>query len=124
MILSDCPIDSTQLPGFYSKKLTETGISFFSTEVLANFEFPYDLDGRKLLVPAQNTATGRVVKQWLENKSINMSVLGEFDDLALLQAFSQEHDDLIYISPESYPYVHDFCETYCVLGDIDELKEE
>jgi LysR family transcriptional activator of nhaA len=53
-----------------------------------------------------------------------MSVLGEFDDLALLQAFSQEHDDLIYISPRSYQYVHDFCETHCVLGDIDELKEE
>ncbi|MCX9562350.1 transcriptional activator NhaR, partial [Vibrio cholerae] len=51
MILSDCPVDSSQSPGLFSKKLGESRMSFFSFGDVDFAPFPAVLQSKKLLVP-------------------------------------------------------------------------
>lgn len=124
MILSDCPIDSSKLPGIYSKKHREVSMSFYASKKMDLSSFPHSLNGAKLLIPTQNTALGRNIMHWLEVRSIDVEVLGEFDDLALLKAFAAEHGSCVYVAPSSYQYELDFCDTHQMIGTVNDLKEE
>ncbi len=96
MILSDCPVDSTQSPGLYSKKLGESSMSFFASSDIPDVKFPEILEKKKLLIPASRTAMGRKVIQWFDRQGLQPDVLGEFDDVALMKAFARYRDDVIF----------------------------
>lgn len=70
MILSDCPVDSSQHAGLLSKRLGGCGVSFFCKAPL-----PETLSrlsgGRKLLIPGRRTAMGRQLTQWFEQQGIS-----------------------------------------------------
>ena len=82
MILSDCPVDSSQHAGLLSKRLGGCGVSFFCKAPLPEKPFPACLEERKLLIPGRRTAMGRQLTQWFEQQGISPSILGEFDDAA------------------------------------------
>ena len=50
MILSDCPVDSSQSPGLFSKKLGEVNMSFFTFTPMTKQCFPNVLEKTKLLI--------------------------------------------------------------------------
>ncbi|PQJ66074.1 transcriptional activator NhaR [Photobacterium angustum] len=101
MILSDCPVDSTQSPGLYSKKLGESGMSFFCSDKLSESTFPACIEDYKLLVPSRRSAMGRKLHQWFDQQGITPNILGEFDDSALMKAFSS-YQQSMFIAPSSY----------------------
>ncbi|MEZ9793817.1 transcriptional activator NhaR, partial [Vibrio splendidus] len=102
MILSDCPVDSSQSPGLFSKKLGESGMSFFSSGKVEGVSFPAVLEQRKLLIPGSRTSMGRKVLQWFDRQGLKPDILGEFDDAALMKAFARYHDDAIFLAPTLY----------------------
>lgn len=58
MILSDCPVDSSQQEGLFSLKLGECGISFFCRQPAPDLPFPACLEQRKLLIPGRRSMLG------------------------------------------------------------------
>lgn len=124
MILSDCPVDSSQSPGLFSKKLGESCMSFFCSGNVDNVSFPAILEQRKLLIPGSRTAMGRKVLEWFDRQGIQPDILGEFDDVALMKAFARYHDDVIFLAPTLYSKEIQDDQSSQLLGHIDELKEE
>jgi len=124
MILSDCPIDSSQLPGLYSKKLGECSLSFFYSGHLEKFSFPEILEQKKLLIPGGRTSMGRKVSAWFDQQGLQPSILGEFDDVALMKAFARYHSDVIYLAPDLYLAELNDEPAFQQIGKVKELKEE
>ncbi|OIQ24456.1 transcriptional activator NhaR [uncultured Vibrio sp.] len=123
MILSDCPVDSSQNPGLYSKKLCECHMSFFSYGE-KGIKLPQGLEESKLLVPSGKTAMGRKVLHWFDQHGIKPDMLGEFDDLALMKAMFRQHKDAVLLAPTLYMNEVDRNLPLTLLGTIEELKEE
>jgi len=124
MILSDCPVDSSQSPGFFSKKLGESGMSFFSSGEVKGVNFPAVLEQRKLLIPGSRTSMGRKILQWFDRQGLKPDILGEFDDAALMKAFARYHHDAIFLAPTLYMSEVEQDTSLQLLGGIEELKEE
>ncbi len=124
MILSDCPVDSSQSPGLFSKKLGESGMSFFSSGKVEGVNFPAVLEQRKLLIPGSRTSMGRKVLQWFDRQGLKPDILGEFDDAALMKAFARYHHDAIFLAPTLYMSEVEEDTSLQLLGGIEELKEE
>ncbi len=123
MILSDCPVDSSQSPGLFSKKLGECSMNFFSPRPIEG-SFPAILEQRKLLVPGSRTAMGRNVMQWFDRNGIKADILGEFDDVALMKAFALYHEDVIFLAPQVYLAEIADNRPLHLIAEVDDLKEE
>ncbi|WP_409421073.1 transcriptional activator NhaR [Pseudaeromonas sp. ZJS20] len=123
MILSDCPVDSSQHAGLLSKKLGECGVSFFCKSPLPQAPFPACLEERKLLIPGRRTAMGRQLTRWFEEKGLHPKVMGEFDDAALMKAFGFFNQG-IFVAPSLYQDELLEGEAVELLGETQELKEE
>ncbi|WP_428771238.1 transcriptional activator NhaR [Vibrio sp.] len=124
MILSDCPVDSSQSPGLFSKKLGETGMSFFCSGTRPEASFPEVLERYKLLIPGRRTAMGRRVLQWFDRQGLQPNILGEFDDVALMKAFARYHSEVILLAPSFYLHEDDGKLPLQLIGHIEELREE
>ena len=124
MILSDCPVDSAQSPGLFSKKLGESRMSFFCSGSVGDVTFPAVLEQRKLLIPGSRTAMGRKVLEWFGRQGIQPNILGEFDDVALMKTFARYHHDVIFLAPTLYMTEVGDDMPLQLIGHIDELKEE
>ncbi|MFA0570429.1 MAG: transcriptional activator NhaR [Vibrio gallaecicus] len=124
MILSDCPVDSGKSPGLFSKKLGESGMSFFCSGDIEGVSFPAVLEQKKLLIPGSRTSMGRKVLQWFDRQGLKPDILGEFDDVALMKAFARYHPDVILLAPTVYISELEEDISLQLLGDIEEFKEE
>ncbi|ASF99181.1 MULTISPECIES: transcriptional activator NhaR [Vibrio] len=124
MILSDYPVDSSQSPGLFSKKLGESHMSFFCSGKVENVSFPAILEQRKLLIPGSRTAMGRNLLQWFDRQGLKPNILGEFDDAALMKAFARYHHDAIFLAPSIYVAEVGDDLPLQLIGQIDDLKEE
>lgn len=101
MILSDCPIDSTQQEGLFSVKLGECGVSFWCTRPLPDKPFPACLEQRRLLIPGRRSMLGRKLLNWFHSQGVQVEILGEFDDAALMKAFGAANN-AIFVAPSLY----------------------
>ncbi|MGD8164586.1 transcriptional activator NhaR [Pantoea sp. FN0307] len=101
MILSDCPVDSTQQEGLFSVKLGECGISFWCTPPLPQKPFPACLEERRLLIPGRRSMLGRQLQRWISSQELQIEILGEFDDAALMKAFGAANH-AIFVAPTLY----------------------
>ncbi|MGY5818572.1 transcriptional activator NhaR, partial [Vibrio cincinnatiensis] len=124
MILSDCPVDSSQSPGLFSKKLGESHMGLFSSSKVDRKAYPAILANQKLLIPGSRTAMGRKVRQWFERKGLQPNVLGEFDDAALMKAFALYHPDVIFMAPLLLRSEMEQEGTLHLISQIEEIKEE
>ena len=92
LILSDGPIGPDVRVRAYNHLLGECGIAIFGSKELAaahRRRFPRSLDGAPFLMPAGNTSLRRSLDFWFDSEDIRPSVVGEFDDDALLKVFGQ-----------------------------------
>ncbi|MBY8109218.1 transcriptional activator NhaR [Vibrio fluvialis] len=124
MILSDCPVDSSQSPGLFSKKLGESHMGFFSSGHVEKGRYPAVLEEHKLLIPGSRTAMGRKVRQWFDRQGIQPNILGEFDDAALMKAFARYHPDVIFMAPLLYMNEMEQDLSLQLICRIEEIKEE
>ncbi|MGL6261591.1 transcriptional activator NhaR [Vibrio sp. WXL103] len=124
MILSDCPVDSSQSPGLFSKKLGETKMSFFSIGEIDISNFPAILEEKKLLIPGSRTSMGRKVIQWFDRQGLTPNILGEFDDAALMKAFATYHNDALFLAPTVYRSEVEKETPLQIVGHLDEIREE
>ncbi|MTD41080.1 transcriptional activator NhaR [Erwinia sp. CPCC 100877] len=123
MILSDCPIDSSQQEGLFSVKIGECGVSFWSQAPLPEKPFPICLEERSLLIPGRRSMLGRKLLNWINAQDLKVQILGEFDDAALMKAFGAAHN-AIFVAPTLY--AHDFYrdEEIVEIGRMDNVMEE
>ncbi|MGB9098202.1 transcriptional activator NhaR [Erwinia sp.] len=123
MILSDCPIDSTQQEGLFSVKLGESCISFWCQTPQPELPFPACLEQRKLLIPGRRSMLGRKLLNWFQTQGLEVDILGEFDDAALMKAFGASHN-AIFVAPSSYSNDIFYEKGIVELGRIESVVEE
>ncbi|WP_065187474.1 transcriptional activator NhaR [Shewanella woodyi] len=100
MILSDCAGESLKYPEILSKKLGECGVAFFSAEQFSQ-SFPECLEQGKLLIPGKRTSLGQQLYHWFDVNGLNVNILGEFDDAAMMKAFGYFKQG-IFVAPSIY----------------------
>lgn len=123
MIISDCPIDSTQQEGLFSVKIGECGISFWSQNPVPDLPFPACLETRRLLIPGRRSMLGRKILNWINTQGLNVEILGEFDDAALMKAFGAAHN-AIFVAPTLYGQDIYNDENIVEIGRIENVMEE
>lgn len=121
MILSDCAGESLKYPEILSKKLGECGVSFFSSEQYHE-AFPACLMQGKLLIPGRRTSLGQQLVRWFDEQNLNVSILGEFDDAALMKAFGFFKRG-IFVAPSIYRQ-DILAHGMHLLGETSDIKEE
>lgn len=92
LVLSDRPMPVDINIKGYSNKLVECGVSFFATAKLAEQygrNFPDNLNLAPLLVSGTDTSMRKRMMQWLDVKRLRPTLVGEFDDSALMMVFGQ-----------------------------------
>lgn len=92
MVLADRPLPSTMDIKGYSHPLGECGIAFLAAHAVAKplaADFPANLHGAPLLIPGEDSALRAQLLRWLERKGLQPTIVGEFDDSALMSAFGQ-----------------------------------
>jgi LysR family transcriptional activator of nhaA len=92
MVLADRPLPSGVDIKGYSHPLGECGIAFLTARSIAGTlgpDFPASLHGAPLLIPGEDSALRAPLLRWLERKNIQPTIVGEFDDSALMSAFGQ-----------------------------------
>lgn len=92
MVLADRPLPSSMDIKGYSHPLGECGIAFLAARSVARtleHGFPTCLEGAPLLIPGEDSALRVPLLRWLERKGVHPTIVGEFDDSALMSAFGQ-----------------------------------
>ena len=92
MVLADRPLPSSMDIKGYSHPLGECGIAFLAARAVTETlepDFPANLHGAPLLIPGGDSALHAPLLRWLERHGIQPTVVGEFDDSALMSAFGQ-----------------------------------
>ncbi|AIR60731.1 transcriptional regulator [Cedecea neteri] len=123
MIISDCPIDSTQQEGLFSVKLGECGISFWCKGPAPELPFPACLETRRLLIPGRRSMLGRKLLNWINIQGLKIEILGEFDDAALMKAFGAAHN-AIFVAPTLYARDIYSDDDVVEIGRMDNVLEE
>lgn len=92
MVLADRPLPASMDIKGYSHPLGECGIVFLAARSLATDGspgFPDRLHGAPLLIPGEDSALRVPLLRWLERRGLQPTIVGEFDDSALMSAFGQ-----------------------------------
>jgi LysR family transcriptional activator of nhaA len=92
LVLTDAPISPSVKIKAYNHLLGECGVTIFApARTAAGYKrkFPQSLDGAPFLLPTDNTSSRRLLDQWFESQNLRPTVIGEFEDSALLKVFGQ-----------------------------------
>ncbi len=92
LVLADRPMPSEIDIKGSSKLLSECGITFFATEGLASKlkgTFPDNIDNAPILLPGEDSTIRKRIMHWFSMQRIRPTIIGEFDDSALMRAFGQ-----------------------------------
>ena len=98
LVLTEAPIGSMVKVRAFNHLLGECGVTIFGPAPLAaryRRRFPRSLNGAPFLLPTDNTTLRRSLDQWFEAEGIRPTVIGEFEDSALLKVFGQSGAGLI-----------------------------
>jgi LysR family transcriptional activator of nhaA len=93
LVISDTPVPVNVEVKAYSHKLGESGVTFMAHPKLAKqskLPFPKNLEQLPLLLPGEDSAMRKATNEWLDQQRLKVSVVGEFDDAALMAAFGRE----------------------------------
>lgn len=120
MILSDCAGESLKYPEILSKKLGECGVGFFSADKYSK-RFPECLEEGKLLIPGKRSSLGQQLRHWFDENGLNVTILGEFDDAAMMKAFGYFKQG-IFVAPSIYKQ-DILSHGMHLLGETSDIKE-
>lgn len=66
---------------------------------------------------------GRKLLNWFNSRGLNVEILGEFDDAALMKAFGAMHN-AIFVAPTLYAYDFYADKTVVEIGRVENVMEE
>ncbi len=92
MILTDAPVPASARTRTFNHDLGSCGVTFCATPGVAGGirrNFPASLDGAPFLLPVEGSVLRRSLEQWFDRNHIRPSIIGEFEDSALLKVFGQ-----------------------------------
>lgn len=92
LVLSDSPIPPQAKVRAYNHLLGSCGVSFMAHPELAarlRRGFPQSLHGAPVLLPSDDAVVRRDLDGWFDERGVQPSVVGEFQDSALLKIFGQ-----------------------------------
>jgi LysR family transcriptional activator of nhaA len=92
MMLTDAPITAPSRTRVFNHELGSCGVTFFAAPKLAarfRRNFPASLDNAPFLAPLDGSTLRRSLEQWFDRHRIRPSIVGEFEDSALLKVFGQ-----------------------------------
>ena len=93
VVLSDSPIPPAVKIRAYNHLLGESRVTFMASDQLARSirkGFPESMSGAPTLLPAVGTTLRGTLEQWFDTLEVRPTIVGEFEDSALLKAFGQE----------------------------------
>lgn len=125
IVLANAPVRVGLPIKAYSHLLGECGVTFFGIESLAaglRSDFPTSLHGAPILLPTPMSVLRGSLDQWLAAQHICPSIVGEFDDMALLKVFGQAGDG-IFAMPSVIE--EEVCRQFgvTVIGRTDAVRE-
>lgn len=93
VVLADRPAPPNPNLRVYAHPLGTSSLAWYATAALAaraRRDFPASLGRIPLLLPTAHSAVRERLEAWFEARGLRVSVTGEFEDSALLQAFGAE----------------------------------
>jgi LysR family transcriptional activator of nhaA len=90
VVLCDQPYPETGNAKALTQVIAETPIALYGTpELCERFRggFPDNLDGAPMLMPSENQSLRALLDGWLRAMNTRVSVVGEFEDRALMECF-------------------------------------
>lgn len=93
LVLTDRPLGPGITVQAFNQLLGQCGTTFLAKPKLAKdcrAGFPRSLDGAPFLLPAGHATLRRALDQWFDASRVHPTVVGEFDDSALMYAFGEE----------------------------------
>ncbi|MFT4513762.1 MAG: LysR family transcriptional activator of nhaA, partial [Planctomycetota bacterium] len=92
LVLSDIPVAPGLDVRAYNHVMGESTTTLFATPAIARklkSKFPSSLSGAPFLMPSKASAIRHSLEQWLQQKDLRPTVIGEFEDGALMKVFGQ-----------------------------------
>ena len=126
LVIADEPMNRQIGLKAFNHALGTTAMSFFGAPTLVRGlkgQFPSSLDGAPMLMQGARSAMRRRLEGWLSERQLQVQVVGEFDDAALLKAFGREGRG-VFMAPTVLE--EDTCNQYGVqvIGRSEDLVEE
>ncbi len=125
LVLADHPIAPSQGSRAYNHLLGECGVTVFGDpDLAARFRpnFPDSLEDAPFLMPTSNTALRRSLDQWFDRQGFQPSIVGEIEDVAVLQVLGG-HSLGLFAAPSIVE--DEICRQYQVevLGPLERVHE-
>ena len=125
LVVADAPMMPSLKVRAFSHLLGETTVSIFGAATLARDarkKFPGSLHGAPMLLQTNNTAVRQSLDQWFDVHGIQPRVVGEVEDMAMLQTLG-EHGLGLFAAPTVVR--REICRRYKVawVGELDRVRE-
>lgn len=125
LVIADGPMMPSMRVRAFSHLLGETSVSIYGTHDLARRVrrgFPGSLHGAPLLLQTKNTAVRQSLDQWFEVQKLEPSVVGEVEDMAMLQTLG-EHGLGLFAAPTVVR--KEICRRHHVawVGELERVRE-
>ena len=125
LVIADAPMMPSLRVRAFSHLLGETSVSIFGTPELARSVrrgFPGSLHGAPLLLQTTNTAMRQSLDQWFDVQKIEPRVVGESEDMAMLQTLG-EHGLGLFAAPTVVR--KEICRRHHVVwvGELERVRE-
>ncbi len=125
LVLSDRPLPPGLHVKAYNHVLGNSTISFFAQKRLAKSyrkNFPNSLDQVPMLMPVKTNVLRRSLEDWFGQLDINLNIISEFDDSALLKAFGSAGVG-VFPAPTTISEQVEHMYHASLIGTVDELNE-
>ncbi|MCE9631416.1 MAG: LysR family transcriptional regulator [Planctomycetia bacterium] len=126
LVIADAPMMPSLRVRAFNHLLGETSVSVFGDAALAKRVrrgFPGSLHGAPMLLQTTNTAMRQSLDQWFDAHGIQPSVVGEVEDMAMLQTLG-EHGLGLFAAPTVVR--KEICRRYHVVcvGELERVREK
>ncbi len=125
LVIADAPMMPSLRVRAFNHLLGETSVSVFGSAALARGarkRFPQSLHNAPVLLQTTNTALRQSLDQWFDAHAIQPSIVGEVEDMAMLQTLG-EHGLGLFFAPTVVQ--KEICRRYSVvcIGELERVRE-
>ena len=125
LVIADAPMMPSLRVRAFNHLLGETSVSVFGSAALARGarkRFPQSLHNAPVLLQTTNTALRQSLDQWFDAQAIQPSIVGEVEDMAMLQTLG-EHGLGLFFAPTVVQ--KEICRRYSVvcIGELERVRE-
>ncbi len=126
LVIADSPIPPTVKIKAFNHFLGQCGISFLATEKLAKKYqkgFPQSLSGAPMLLPTDGAAIRRDIDRWFEQREVQPTVVGEFQDSSLMKLVASKGHGIVPVADTVERDLHQQYGLHLV-GRTEEIQEK